>query len=124
MCRLALALLLTVAHSGAPAGRPAVDYALSISGDGLTSAKMTLADLGNMDQVKASVREHDGSVAAYEGPTLFDVLKHTGLVLADHPGKAMSAYVAVVASDGYEVVFGLGEVAPAISRGRSFSPTG
>jgi len=115
MSRFVLAILIAAVQSLAPNGRSGPEYSLSVSGDGVRSAKLTVADLEKLDQVKASVHEHDGSVASYEGPTLYDVLKQSGVVVADHPGKAMSAYVAVTASDGYEVVFGLGEAVPAIS---------
>jgi DMSO/TMAO reductase YedYZ molybdopterin-dependent catalytic subunit len=114
--RPALSLLLLLAGTVGHAG--SAEYRLSVSGDGLTPTSLSIAELEALPAQKASVHQADGTIAVYAGPSLIDVLKKAGLTVGNHPGKAMSAYVSVTASDAYEVVFGLGEVIPTIS-GRS-----
>lgn len=115
MSRLFLGLILPFIHAVASVPRSAVDGSLSVSGDGVKAVTMTVDDLAKLEHVRVKVREKDGSDSAYEGALVFDVLKKAGLRMGDHPGKAMSAYAAVSASDDYQVVFGLGELAPQIS---------
>jgi hypothetical protein len=51
--------------------------------------------------------------ASWEGVWLSEILKHAGVPLGRAlRGKALTTYVAVSASDGYEVLFSLGELDP------------
>jgi DMSO/TMAO reductase YedYZ molybdopterin-dependent catalytic subunit len=93
---------------------PARGFSLSVSGDGMKAENLSIADLKKLKHVDVTVHGVDGD-KVYEGAAVIDVLKSAGLKLTDHPGKAMSAYVSVSASDGYQVVFGLGELVPDIS---------
>ena len=115
MTRLAIALVLAL--SG-PRGSVVPKYVLTVSGDGMKAIHLSVSELEAMPQAKASVRESDGSESVCAGAPVIEVLKRAGLVLNEHPGKAMSAYVSVRSMDRYQVVFGLGELVPAIS-GRS-----
>ncbi len=74
-----------------------------------------MAQLEKYKAVAVDMKDHDGSVIHYQGPLLADVLKDAGVSAGQHPGKAVAIYVSVVASDGYQVVFGLGELTPMIS---------
>src|SRR5580698_11351835 len=81
----------------------AVKQALTLSADDL--AKMP----------RASVKTTSGGMeTVYEGVWLHDVLKAAGVPQGGElRGKALAGYVLAQASDGYQVVFSLGEVDPA-----------
>lgn len=79
---------------------------------------LTAADLATMP--RASVRtESNGIVTTYEGVWVAEVLKRAGAPLGDAlRGAALSTYVVAMASDGYQVVFSLGELDPGVSGGQ------
>jgi DMSO/TMAO reductase YedYZ molybdopterin-dependent catalytic subunit len=81
----------------------AVKQALTLSADDL--AKMP----------RASVRTtNNGMETVYEGVWLHEVLKRAGVPQGSElRGKALASYVLAEAQDGYQVVFSLGELAPA-----------
>lgn len=84
---------------------------LTISGDIPAPLVLTAADLAKMPRETASVEDRDGTEIKYEGVLLRDVLKRAGAPLGkDLRGKALASYVLVKATDGYEVVFTLGEI--------------
>ncbi len=88
---------------------------VNVTGDVQKSLTLAVQDLIKHDAVTVDLHEKDGSMAKYKGVQLFDLLKDAGVAAGDHPGKAMAIMVTVVASDGYQVVFGLGELTPTIS---------
>jgi DMSO/TMAO reductase YedYZ molybdopterin-dependent catalytic subunit len=66
-----------------------------------------------MPRVTASVADEDGTKIQYEGVSLREILKRAGAPLEKElRGKALASYVVARASDDYEVVFTLAEVAP------------
>jgi len=73
---------------------------------------LTAADLAAMP--RASVTTNSNGIATtYEGVWLADVLKKAGVPFgAGMRGAALSGYVVASASDGYQVVFSLGELDP------------
>jgi hypothetical protein len=74
---------------------------------------LTLANLAAMPRQTVRVPNPDGSMAVYEGVSLFDVLKKAGVPFGGElRGKALASYVLAKASDGYQVVFTPSEIDP------------
>jgi Oxidoreductase molybdopterin binding domain len=93
-------------HKPAPAAGP-----LKITyGD--QSAEWTPATLAALPHTTVTVyNEHAKATQTYSGVPLIDLL--TKLGVPDKPrGKQFKLYLVAVGSDGYEVVYSLGEVAP------------
>jgi hypothetical protein len=78
------------------------------------SAEWTPATLAALPHTSVSVyNEHAKAKQTYSGVSLIDLL--TKLGVPDKPrGKQFRIYLVAVGSDGYEVVYSLGEVAPDI----------
>jgi DMSO/TMAO reductase YedYZ molybdopterin-dependent catalytic subunit len=107
-----------VACAGLAAGQPAPSQPapaiLSISGDVSSPLQLKMEDLAKMPRQTASVKEQDGSAVNYEGVLLRELLVRAGAPLGkDLRGKALATYILAKAHDGYQVVFGLGEIDPA-----------
>jgi len=88
-----------------PAGPLKITY-------GDQSAEWTPATLAALPHVTVAVyNEHAKASQTYSGVPLIDLL--TKLGVPDKPrGKQFKLYLVAVGSDGYEVVYSLGEVAP------------
>ena len=107
---LALALAWT-AFGQAPAA------VLTVSGDVPMPLKLTLADLAAMPRQTVKIPNPNGGDFTYEGVSLFDVLKRAG---APTRGRAARQCAGQLypgqASDGYQVVFTLGEIDPSFGK--------
>jgi hypothetical protein len=79
------------------------------------SAEWTPATLAGLPHTTVKVyNEHAKAKQTYSGVPLIDLL--TKLGVPDQPrGKQFRIYLVAVGSDGYEVVYALGEVAPEVS---------
>src|SRR5262245_36575611 len=79
---------------------------------------LTAADLAQMP--RATVTTSNGGIeTSYEGVWMHEVLKKAGLPLGEAlRGKALTTYVLAEAQDGYQVVFSLGELDPALTEGQ------
>ena len=97
------------AQSPAPQSGPS---SITVSGTNLKSLTLSAADLASMPREKATVPEQDGTQVEYEGVSLREVLKRAGAPIGKLRGKALSSCVLAKASDGYQVVFTLGEIDP------------
>jgi hypothetical protein len=85
---------------------------ISATGDVKQSMSLTAADLATMPRATASTN-NNGIVTVYEGVWLSEVLKKAGVPLgAGMRGSALAGYVLASASDGYQVLFSLGEIDP------------
>jgi hypothetical protein len=94
------------AHKPAPpAGPLVITY-------GDQSASWTVATLGSLPHTRVSVyNEHTKANETYGGVPLIDLLVKLGV--PDKPrGKQFKIYIVAVGSDGYEVVYSLGEITP------------
>jgi hypothetical protein len=79
---------------------------------------LTAADLGTMPRATATTN-NNGIATTYEGVWLSDVLKKAGMPFGSGMrGAALSAYIVASASDGYQVVFSVGEVDPEMTDGQ------
>src|SRR5690242_18018393 len=91
-------------------GKPSVQIA------GFVKQQLTLTadDLAKMP--RASVKTiNNGTETVYEGVWLYEILKRAGVPLGSElRGKALSSYVLAEAQDGYQVLFSLGELDPAL----------
>ena len=83
---------------------------LVINGDVPTPLTLKLEDLAQMPRETISMPNPDGSKAVYAGVLLREVLKKAGVLDKALRGDALAAYITVKASDGYWVVFSLGEL--------------
>jgi len=87
---------------------------LAVDGDVAKPITLTLADLAKMPHETATLSEPDGTKVAYDGVPLLEILKKAGVPFGkEMRGKALAGYLLAGASDGYQVVFSLGELDPA-----------
>jgi DMSO/TMAO reductase YedYZ molybdopterin-dependent catalytic subunit len=79
---------------------------------------LTAADLAAMPRAKA-VTDNNGIQTTYEGVRLSDILKKAGVPLGPGlRGPALAGYILASASDGYQVVFSIGELDPDMTSGQ------
>lgn len=89
--------------------------ALSIGGDVPRPLTLTMADLKAMPRTTVTV-DDKGRASVYEGVLVAELLGRAGAPLGkDLMGKALTTYVRASAIDGYEVVFSLAELDPAMT---------
>ena len=103
---LSLALVATALVAQEPAAT------LEVSGAVKETLKLTAEDLGKMPRATVKTSSN-GMETTYEGVWLHQVLKRAGVPQGGElRGKALAGYVLASASDGYQVVFSLGELDP------------
>jgi len=86
---------------------------LAVTGDVPTPLSLTAADLAKMPRERVDVGEPAAQTSTYEGVSLQEILKKAGIAFGPGMrGKALAGYVIAEATDGYEVVFSLGELEP------------
>src|SRR5215467_913111 len=91
---------------------------ISVTGAVKQPLTLTAADLATMPRAKA-VTDNNGIQTTYEGVWLGDVLKKAGVPLGSGlRGAALAGYVVASASDGYQVVFSIGELDPDMTSGQ------
>ncbi len=114
LSRLFLALALAAAPVRAQQATPSI----SVTGAVTQPLTLTSADLDAMPQATVTTN-NNGISTTYEGVWLGDVLKKAGVAMGSAlRGPALSAYVVASASDGYQVVFSVGEVDPEMTDGQ------
>jgi DMSO/TMAO reductase YedYZ molybdopterin-dependent catalytic subunit len=101
-----LAACLLVAQEAPPS--------LQVAGAVKQSLTLTADDLAKMP--RASVRTtNNGIETVYDGVWVHEILKRAGVPLGSElRGKALASYVLAEAQDGYQVLFSLGELDPAL----------
>jgi DMSO/TMAO reductase YedYZ molybdopterin-dependent catalytic subunit len=91
---------------------------VSITGAVPQPLTVTAADLATMPRATVTTN-NNGIATVYEGVWLAEVLKKAGVPFGSGMrGPALSSYVVASASDGYQVVFSLGEVDPDMTDGQ------
>lgn len=82
---------------------------------GTQPLSLTSADLAAMPRATIKMM-NNGIETAYEGVWLSEVLKKAGVRFGEAlRGPALATYVLASASDGYQVVFSVGELDPAMT---------
>ena len=90
---------------------PATPPTLSVSGDVSMPLTLTADDLAKLPRETVSVDDQDGTKVQYEGVLLREILARAGAPVGKLlRGKALASYVVAKAHDGYQVVFGIGEL--------------
>jgi hypothetical protein len=90
---------------------PPASTTLAVTGDVAMPLTLKAEDLATMPRETASVDDQDGTKVQYEGVALREVLARAGAPLGKQlRGKALASYVVAKARDGYQVVFGIGEL--------------
>lgn len=85
---------------------------IAVTGAVAQPLSLTATDFAAMPRASATTN-NNGVATVYEGVWLSDVLKKAGVPFgAGMRGPALSSYVVASASDGYQVVFSVGELDP------------
>ena len=109
---LALATPLAAQQPASPA------QTLAVTGAVAHPLTLTAADLASMPRATVTTTSN-GMSTTYEGVWVSDVLRKAGAPLGGAlRGAALSTYVVARASDGYQVVFSLGELDPEMTEGK------
>jgi hypothetical protein len=88
---------------------------LIIAGEVGTPLSIAPAELKSWPRARVEVKE-DGRVIIYEGVLVGEILKTAGVPLGQQlRGTAVASYVLASATDGYQVVFSIGELDPALT---------
>jgi hypothetical protein len=84
---------------------------LAVTGDVTAPLKLKAEDLAAMPREKVIIPDQDGTKVEYEGVALREILKKAGAPQGSQlRGTALTTYVVAKASDGYQVIFTLGEI--------------
>jgi DMSO/TMAO reductase YedYZ molybdopterin-dependent catalytic subunit len=96
------------------AATPAAAAKLEIKGDVGKPLSLSVEDLRAMPRKTLKVtNEHEKKDETYEGVLLSDLLKQAGVPSGSSlRGAALATYIVAEASDGYRVVFSIGEIDP------------
>jgi DMSO/TMAO reductase YedYZ molybdopterin-dependent catalytic subunit len=106
----AVLVLVLICAFGSSAGAQQPSPAIAVTGDVRQPLTLTAADLANMPRTAVTTRNN---TAAWGGVLLSEILKKAGVPLGSTlRGSALTTYVIVSASDGYQVLFSLGELDP------------
>ncbi len=91
----------------------AADTALTVTGEVKTPLTLTLTELESMPAETVSAKDHDGSIASYQGVSLHVILVRAGVPQGESlRGEALQLCVLVKATDGYKVAFAVAELDP------------
>ena len=111
---LSIGLASTTAAQGQPSAQAATT--LKVTGDVRTPLSLAPEELKTMPRAHVEVKDEGGRVVKYDGVHVGEILKRAGATLgAEMRGAAIATYVVASASDGYQVVFSLGELDPALT---------
>lgn len=88
---------------------------LVIAGDVTKPGTFTPADLRALPRTSVKIQE-EGRAVTYDGVLVGELLKRAGAPLGgDLRGNALATYVIASANDGYQVLFSLAELDPALT---------
>ena len=115
---LAASMLVSLAVTGAPVAAQQGAPSIAVSGAVPQPLTLTAADLAAMPRASVTTT-NNGIATKYEGVWLAEVLRKAGLPIGNGlRGGSLSMYVLAAASDGYQVLFSLGELDPEITDGQ------
>jgi DMSO/TMAO reductase YedYZ molybdopterin-dependent catalytic subunit len=91
---------------------------LEVSGEVEKPLKLSLAELELLPHQTVDAVEHSGEKAQYTGVPIYQILKSAGVPMGEQlRGPALSLYIVVIASDGYQAVYALPELDPLANEG-------
>jgi DMSO/TMAO reductase YedYZ molybdopterin-dependent catalytic subunit len=94
---------------------PAASGPLAVSGAVKTPLTLTKADLQAMPRTAVTLDDH-GKKQVYAGVLVSEILTRAGAPIGTEvKGGALATYVLASAGDGYQVLFSIGELDPAVS---------
>lgn len=115
-CRVWLFLLV----AAMPAAALAQAAAVQVSVPGRPPLALDRAALATLPRAQAQAASHDEPPSLWQGVALADVLAKAGAPAGKAlRGRALASYVRVTAADGYQVVFGLGELDPGVGHAQA-----
>ena len=115
---LAASMVVSLAVTAAPVAAQQGAPSIAVSGAVPTPLTLTATDLAAMPRASVTTT-NNGIATKYEGVWLAEVLRKAGLPIGNGlRGASLSMYVLAAASDGYQVLFSLGELDPEITDGQ------
>ncbi len=110
---VSLTLLLPLFPAARQASTPT---ALTVAGDVASPLALARADLAGMTRTRVELRD-GAKTTTYEGVLVSEILAKAGVPLGPSlHGADLTQAVLASASDGYQIVFSIGELDPALSR--------
>jgi DMSO/TMAO reductase YedYZ molybdopterin-dependent catalytic subunit len=107
-----------LAVGAAPVAAQETAPTIAVTGAVTQPLTLTRADLAAMPRATVTTN-NNGIATTYEGVWLADVLRKAGVPFGSAMrGPALATYVVAGASDGYQVVFSLGELDPEMTDGQ------
>ena len=98
-----------------PAWSQQATSSISVTGAIAKPFTLTTADLAQMPRAMVTM-SNGGIETRYEGVWMHEIMKRAGVPLGEAlRGKALATYVIAEAQDGYQVVFSVGELDPAMT---------
>ena len=115
-CAVRQAILISVILAVAlPAWSQQSTSSISVTGAIAKPFTLTTADLAQMPRVMVTM-SNGGIETRYEGVWMHEILKRASVPLGEAlRGKTLATYVIAEAQDGYQVVFSVGELDPAMT---------
>jgi len=84
---------------------------IKVEGEVTQPLKLYQSDLDKMTRVTVKHKGHDSIAHSYTGVRVIEILNRAGVTMGKQlRGKNLSKFLLVSASDGYQVVFSLGEL--------------
>ncbi|MBK9409988.1 MAG: molybdopterin-dependent oxidoreductase [Gemmatimonadetes bacterium] len=115
---LAASMVVSLAVTAAPVAAQQGAPSIAVSGAVPKPLTLTATDLAAMPRASVTTT-NNGIATKYEGVWLAEVLRKAGLPIGNGlRGGSLSMYVLAAASDGYQVLFSLGELDPEITDGQ------
>jgi len=116
LCATLMLLSLSVSDFAAAQATLQPSATLKVTGDVRTPLSFSPDELKGMPRKHVEVKDEDGRTVSYDGVLVGEILKRAGATLgADMRGNAVATYVVASATDGYQVVFSLAELDPALT---------
>jgi DMSO/TMAO reductase YedYZ molybdopterin-dependent catalytic subunit len=86
---------------------------LTVTGEVAQPLSLRASDLAALPHRTVTAKDHQGEPASFSGITLIDILTKAGVKFGeDLRGKALSLYIVVKGSDGYQATFAIAELDP------------
>ncbi len=113
VCAIAGALSARLVHGQPANSQDSSAGTLIVSGHVPQPLRLSLSDLRSLPRTTATAQER-GRTMTYEGVLVAEVLKKAGVGDGHGHGSSLAGFVVATARDGYQVVFSMGELDPAL----------